>query len=490
MHNTKLMINGQWIEGQGEFLTSTNPATNEVIWQGSIANEDQVNKAVLAARQAFLKWKSLSFKQRLSYIETMRTVISDNQNLIAQTICAEMGKPLWEATTEVTSMINKVDIAVKAYHERTGKKQQTILPSKLSIQHKPHGVIAIFSPFNFPAHMAHGQIVPALLAGNTLVLKPSELTPSVAALMLQLWEQSDLPKGVLNLVQGGQLVGQTLAQHSNINALFFTGSYTVGKQLHKLFAGYPEKLLVLEMGGNNPLIISQVNDLKAAAYMTIQSAYITSGQRCTCARRLLVAQGDQGDAFLNQLIAMIKTLRVDHGNAEPAPFMGPLVTQSAAEKVMKIQTQLRQQGAVLLHEAQQRDPTLAFVTPGLIDVTSVKKLNDEECFGPLLQLQRYQTLGDAVLLANRTKFGLTSGLLSDDPLEFEYFFQHSEAGLVNWNQPLSGARGEAPFGGIKCSGNFHPNGSYTADTCAYPVSSSFSENLQLPKRLTPGFKEN
>ena len=488
MQNSSLWINGTWQQGQGDSFTSTNPANNEVLWQGAAASNMQVDQAVTAARLAYQHWYRKSFDERLQYCKSMQSLLEKNQHTLSLAIAHEMGKPLWEANTEVTTMINKIDVSIKAYQTRTGSSQQDLQSMQLHIQHKAHGVIAIFSPFNFPAHIAHGQIIPALLAGNTIVLKPSELTPHVAIYMMQLWQQTGIPDGILNLVQGGRDTGQALVQHNDINAIFFTGSYAVAKQIHQQLAGQLEKLLVFELGGNNPMIVGTISDLEAAAYTIIQSAYITSGQRCTCARRLFIPQGKQGDDLMTQLIQMIQGIRCSHSEDEPQPFMGPVVSTAAATRIMQFQNHLAQQGAHILVAAKQADSKLPFITPALIDVSALSTKMDEECFGPLLQLQRYDTLDTAVTLANQTCYGLSSGILSDDRKQFDYYLSHSQAGLVHWNRPLSGNHSAAPFGGIKCSGNYHPAGFYMADACAYPVSSLISDHLTLPENITPGIE--
>ena len=487
MQQGQLWINGQWINGQGSPFQSINPSNNEVIWEGCAAAPEQIAQAIQAARQAFNPWHKTPLEKRIQYCQKMRDLIVNQQDNLSLAIAMEMGKPLWEANTEVSAMITKVESAIIAYRERTGFSEKLLANNvQLKIQHKAHGVIAIFSPFNFPAHIAHGQIVSTLLAGNTLILKPSDLTPKVAELMMHLWQQTGIPDGVINLTQGGVNTGQALASHYDLNGLFFTGSYTVGRELHRQFAGHPNKLLVLEMGGNNPLIVGEVNDLPSAAYTTIQSAYITSGQRCSCARRLLVPDTTQGNYFIEALLEMIKTIAVNASDHQPPPFMGPMVSRKAATKIMETQAQWKQQGAKAFVSSIQPDPHYAFVTPGLIDMTTVQNPDDTECFGPLLQVYRYQQFEEAIQLANQTQYGLSAGVLSDNPQHYDRFLMESRAGLVNWNRPLSGASSEAPFGGIGFSGNFHPCGYYTADACAYPVSSMMSKNLTLPETLTPG----
>jgi succinylglutamic semialdehyde dehydrogenase len=347
-------------------------------------------------------------------------------------------------------------------------------------------VVAVFGPYNFPGHLPNGHIVPALLAGNTVIFKPSELTPRVAELTVQCWIEAGLPAGVLNLVQGARETGVALAGHPDIDGLFFTGSSRTGNLLHSQFAGHPEKILALEMGGNNPLVVDEVKDVDAAVYTIIQSAFISAGQRCTCARRLLVPLGAWGDALLERLVAVAASLRVGAFDEEPAPFMGSVISLAAAEHLREAQQQLIANGAVPLLELTQPLDGAALLTPGILDVSAVAERPDEEFFGPLLQVIRYDGFDAAIAEANATRYGLAAGLLSDSRERFERFWLESRAGIVNWNKQLTGAASSAPFGGVGASGNHRPSAYYAADYCAYPVASLESEVLSLPTTLTPG----
>ncbi|MBO1272028.1 succinylglutamate-semialdehyde dehydrogenase [Shewanella sp. 4t3-1-2LB] len=479
-------INGNWINGEGQQMVSCNPANGEQLWQGNAATSSQVDTAVAAARAAQFDWFMLGFEGRLRHVEAYRQQLEANRELLATTIAEETGKPLWETATEAAAMIGKIALSAKAYQQRTGVSESELPVARAVLRHKPHGVVAVFGPYNFPGHLPNGHIVPALLAGNTVVFKPSELTPKVAQLMVQLWQQSGLPAGVINLVQGEVETGKALAGHDGIDGLFFTGSSRTGQLLHQQFGGRPGKILALEMGGNNPLIVKDVADIKAAVHEIIQSAYISSGQRCTCARRLYVQQGAQGDKLIDALVTAVKAIKVGPWNAQPQPFMGAMVSEKAAQGMLAAQQQLQQLGGKSLVVMQQLQAGTGLVSPGLIDVTAVNVLPDEEYFGPLLQLVRYQHFDDAIAMANNTRYGLSAGLLADSRADFDYFFARSRAGIVNWNKQITGAAGSAPFGGIGDSGNHRPSAFYAADYCAYPVASMEADVLSLPATLSPG----
>jgi succinylglutamic semialdehyde dehydrogenase len=479
-------IAGRWHVGQGEALESLNPVSQQVLWQGNGASAEQVEAAVQAARAAFPAWASRSLDERIALLEQFATTLKAHADELARTIGEETGKPLWESATEVTSMANKVAISVQSYRERTGEKSGPLADATAVLRHKPHGVVAVFGPYNFPGHLPNGHIVPALLAGNTVVFKPSELTPKVAELTVKCWIEAGLPAGVLNLVQGARETGVALAANNGIDGLFFTGSSRTGNLLHNQFAGRPEKILALEMGGNNPLIVDQLQDVDAAVYTIIQSAFISAGQRCTCARRLLVPQGAWGDALLQRLVSVAATIKVGAFDAQPAPFMGSVISLAAAEQLLQAQQLLLAKGAKALLEMTQPLAGAALLTPGIIDVTAVAERQDEEFFGPLLQVIRYADFDAAIAEANATEFGLAAGLLSDSKARYEQFWLESRAGIVNWNKQLTGAASTAPFGGVGASGNHRASAYYAADYCAYPVASLETESVSLPATLSPG----
>ena len=483
-----LYIAGAWQNGQGEAFESLNPVTQQVLWSGQGANAEQVDAAVKAARQAFPAWAKRSFDERLSVLEAFAACLKTHADELAHCIGEETGKPLWESATEVTSMINKVAISVQSYRERTGEKSGPLGDATAVLRHKPHGVVAVFGPYNFPGHLPNGHIVPALLAGNSVVFKPSELTPKVAELTVKCWIEAGLPAGVLNLLQGARETGIALAAHAGIDGVFFTGSSRTGNALHQQFAGRPDKILALEMGGNNPLVVDQVADLEAAVYTIIQSAFISAGQRCTCARRLLVPQGAWGDSLLTRLIEVSQRIEVGAFDQQPAPFMGSVISLAAARALMDAQEVLLGSGAVALLEMAQPDGNAALLTPGIIDVTEVSDRSDEELFGPLLQVIRYADFDAAIAEANNTAFGLAAGLLSDSQARYQQFWLESRAGIVNWNKQLTGAASSAPFGGIGASGNHRASAYYAADYCAYPVASLETPTLALPAALTPGVR--
>lgn len=490
MNSTTLFINGTWQAAQGSYFEKHNPANNQLLWSGHAASEQDVQRAVQAARAAFPQWGAMDIEQRIQVLTRFAENLAVQATQLSQVIAQETGKPEWESKTEVQAMINKVQISIQAYHERTGEKVTEMADGQAVLRHRPHGVLAVFGPYNFPGHLPNGHIVPALLAGNCVVFKASELTPWTAQLTLQIWQKSGLPDGVLNLLQGGKESGIALSQAPNIDGLLFTGSANTGYQLHRQLAGQPEKMLAMEMGGNNALIVQSYEHLDAAVNIVVQSAFISAGQRCTCARRLLVPVGPEGDRLIARLVAVASDLSVGEWNAQPAPFMGAMISNQAVEDLLEVEQHLNALGATSLLALRRLSADRALVSAAIIDATGVESLPDEEYFGPLLTIIRYQDFTQAIEIANNTRFGLATGLISTQRADFQRLLVEARAGIVNWNKPLTGASSNAPFGGIGASGNHRPSAYYAADYCAWPMASMESSHIALPENNLPGIHFN
>ena len=451
----------------GSDLISLDPCTGETVWEGA---DGDPAAAVAAARATAPGWARTPLDDRIAVARAFQAVVGDRADAFARLISRETGKPWWETKIEVASVVAKVDISVVAQAERAGARSGTLAGARQELRHKPHGVLAVLGPYNFPAHLPNGHIVPALLAGNTVVFKPSELTPAVGAFMAECWAAAGLPAGVLTVVQGAGDTGAALAGDAGIDGLLFTGSPHTGAALARQFADTPGRILALELGGNNPLIAWDVPDaqLDAAAALIVQSAYLSAGQRCTCARRLIV--GPDAVPLLDRVTALIDRLIVGAPFDDPQPFMGPVIDNRAADRLQAGFTDLINRGGDVLRPLARRDAR-PLLTPALIDVTGVRNRADTEFFGPLLQLIRVSDFEAAIAEANATAFGLSSGLIGGSPALYEEFWTRTRAGIVNWNRPTNGAASNAPFGGTGRSGNHRPSAYYAADYVAFPVAS-------------------
>ena len=486
MANLSNFINGEWLAGSGAELVTIDPSSGRQTWTSNESNADDVARAAQAAAGAFEEWALRPLDERIAIATRFRDLLKEHAEELAGIIAEEVGKPLWEARTEVATMANKIDISVQSYGARTGESNAKVADGNAVLRHRPHGVFAVYGPYNFPGHLPNGHIVPALIAGNTVVFKPSEYAPRTAVKTVQLWEQAGLPKGVLNLVNGGRDTGIALGQNPLIDGVLFTGSSQTGAALHKQFGGQPGKMLALEMGGNNPLVVWDIENIDAAVHHAVMSAFISAGQRCTCARRLIVQDNEKSAAFIQRLVEVASKLQVGASKAEPQPFMGPVVSAAVAARLVQAQAEMEAKGGKVLLQMRQLDPNAGFVTAGIVDVTDAQGIPDEEWFGPLLQIIRVKDFDAAMKAANATEFGLAAALLSPSEELWKRFAIKARAGIVNWNRPTTGAASSAPFGGVGKSGNHRPSAYYAADYCAYPVASIETSELELPAKLSPG----
>jgi succinylglutamic semialdehyde dehydrogenase len=458
-----------------EKLVSTEPATGAELWSGVVGD---AAAEVAAARAAWPEWAAHSVAYRIETLRRFANIVRARTDDFAALISRETGKPLWETKTEVGAVINKVEISVNAYADRTPqKKLEANLGNKVAVRHKPHGVLAVLGPFNFPAHLPNGHIVPALIAGNAVVFKPSEKTPASGAFLVDCYHDAGVPKGAVRLLIGGPEQGKALASQPGIDGLLFTGSARAGSALHKQFADTPGKILALELGGNNPIVAWNVKDYDAAAAIIVQSAFLSAGQRCTAVRRLIVEDGKH-EPLIEKIVKLVDRMIVGEPFADPQPFMGCVIDNASADHLQEQWVALMMKGGRPIIRLERPDDSKPFLTPALIDVTDAKDLPDEEMFGPVLQIIRVKDFDQAIDEANNTRFGLAASLLGGSPEQYDKFWANIRAGVINWNKPTNGAPSTAPFGGVGMSGNHRPSAFYAADYCAYPVTSSESDKLR------------
>ena len=467
-----------------ETIVSIEPATGAEIWSGPAGD---AAAEVAAARAAWPEWAAHSVTYRMEALRRFVNVVRAKEQDFADLIARETGKPYWEAKTEVAAVMGKVDISINAYSERTPTRRlEAAMGNKVAVRHKPHGVLAVLGPYNFPAHLPNGHIVPALIAGNAVVFKPSEKTPATGAMLVDCFHEAGVPEGVIRLLIGGIAQGKALAAEPGIDGLLFTGSAGAGASLARQFADTPQKILALELGGNNPMVAWDVTDVQAAATIIVQSAYLSAGQRCTAARRLIVEDG-QHQPLIDEIVKLIDRIIVDHPHADPQPFMGPVIDVAAADHLQEQFVGLMMKGGTPIRRLDRPYEERPYLTPALIDVTNAKQRPDEEMFGPVLQLIRVKDFDAAIDEANNTKFGLAASLLSKDPALYDRFWANVRSGVINWNRPTNGAPSNAPFGGVGMSGNHRPSAYYAADYCAYPVTSVEADVTRAT--ITEGLRE-
>lgn len=466
-------------------IVSHDPATGAELWRAPIGDVDQT---VARARAAWPLWAARPLANRIELVRRFATQVRREQDALATLIARETGKPLWEARTEVESVIAKVEISVTAYAERTGQRRlDSALQGTAAVRHKPHGVMAVLGPYNFPAHLPNGHIVPALIAGNAVILKPSEKTPATGEALVGCFHRAGIPADLVQLLVGGPEEGRALVAHPGIDGVLFTGSSRAGLAINRALAEDPGKIVALEMGGNNPIVLWDTPLIEDAAVLIVQSAFTSAGQRCTAARRLIVKA-----SLYDEAVAAVRRLaeRIIVGAPfdDPPPFMGPVIDSDAADALTEAFVDLLAKGGQAILPLGRPRGELPFLSPALIDTTDVAQRPDVELFGPLLQIIRVEDFDQAVAEANATRFGLSAALIGGSPQDYSRFWATIRAGIVNWNRPTNGATSAAPFGGVGLSGNHRPAAFYAADYCAYPVAST---EVQQPRAsvgvgFTPG----
>ena len=453
-------------------IISYEPATGVELWRGKRSDVDDI---VTRARRAWPAWAAQPLATRMELMRRFANEVRKESDAFAELIARETGKPLWEARTEVESVVGKVEISIRAYAERTAqRKLDNAMQGTMAVRHKPHGVLAVLGPYNFPAHLPNGHIVPALIAGNAVVFKPSEKTPATGEFLLRCFHRAGISAGVVQLVVGGPEEGQALVAHDGTDGVLFTGSAHAGIAINRKLATRPDKIVALEMGGNNPIVIWDTPKISDAAALVVQSAFTTAGQRCSAARRMIV-KASLYDSMVDEVKRLADRIIVGAPFDNPTPFMGPVIDNAAADGLTESFVYLLSSGGRVIKHMVRSDPQLPFLSPAIIDVTAMAERPDVELFGPLLQVIKVDDFDQAIAEANATRFGLSASLIGGTPQEYNRFWANIRAGIVNWNRPTTGASSAAPFGGVGLSGNHRPAAFYAADYCAYPVTSAEME---------------
>ena len=405
---------------------------------------------------------------------------------LARMIARETGKPLWEALAEVEAVVARVEIAVRSHAERCAqRKLNNGLQGQVTVRHKPHGVLAVLSPFSQPALIPVSHVLPALIAGNCVILKPSEKAPGPAEILIRCFHRAGIAAAVVQLLIGDRQHGLDLALHADVDGVLFNGTVQTGIALNRRLAANPSKVVVLEMGGNNPLVVLDTPKLEEAATVIIQSAFAGAGQRSTAARRLIV-KASMYDAVIDTVKRFADRIICGAPFDDPAPYMGPVIDNGTADGLTESFIYLLSNGGKAIKHMVRLRPGLPFLSPAIIDVTQVKERPDIELFGPLLQVIKVDTLDDAIAEANATRFGLAAGLIGGSPKEYDRFWAQVRAGVISWNRPTTSELPATPFGGVGYSGNHRPSGFYAADNCAYPVAAA---ELEQPRAvLGTGFR--
>lgn len=462
--------------GSAATIIARDPADRDRVVWAATPRVEHVDAAVDAARRALPVWSRLTVEERVAFLRRWQAITTANAERIADRICDEMGKTMAECRFEAKALAEKVDITLDAISfSRVADYEVAVGATRTGhCRFRPHGVMAVIGPFNFPAHLPNGHFVPALILGNTVVFKPSEKTPGVGQLLAELMHEAELPPGVFNVVQGAADSARRLVAHDGLDGILFTGSWPVGRRILEANLDRPGRIVALEMGGNNPAIVMPTAALRQAAIECVRSAFATTGQRCTCTRRIIVHRAI-ADRFVPLLCKLASTLLVGPGRATTPVFMGPLATAGAADATLAFQRRLIDDGGRLLLESTALTPPEAprgnFTTPGIVEVSGFSHERDEELFGPILQVAVVDSLDAAIEQANATRYGLAASCFTKDDAEWDTFFHAVRAGCVNRNTGTAGASSKLPFGGLGHSGNHRPAAAFSVDYCAYPLAS-------------------
>lgn len=471
------LIDGVWRPlPPGQEICSRNPAQPDDVVFASGSNPNDVADAIAAARAALPEFANTTLEARTELLRAWAATTQANVERIAALITREMGKTLAESRFEANALAGKLDITLGQESASRVRDYTVKVNDSRSgyCRFKPHGVMAIIGPFNFPAHLPNGHWVPALLAGNTVVFKSSEKTPAVGQLlgecMLEAIEKSGMPKGIFNVIQGGAEVAAPLVEDVGVDGVLFTGSWPVGRAILNATLDQPGKMVALELGGSNPAVVMPSAHLRQAVIECVRAAFATTGQRCTCTRRVIVHEAI-ADRFIPAFCRTASTLLVGPGDSKNPVFMGPLASARGVDDVLDFQAELARAGASVLVESTRLDRDGYFLTPGVVQVEQFSRENDRECFGPLVQLAIVSSLEEAIEQANATAYGLAASIFTAQESEFETFFAHSRAGCINWNTGTAGASSKLPFGGLGHSGNHRPAAAFSSDYCAVPIAS-------------------
>jgi succinylglutamic semialdehyde dehydrogenase len=484
-HKPSNLLDGDWVEIPGESIVSTMPADpSSVVWSGQSTTE-AVEVAVKAARSALPVWSSWSIEQRIAVLRTFQEIAKANSSKLGTLISDETGKALWESQGEAGLIAAKVEITLEE-GEWSGRHRVSDFDFQLNdsknarCHFKPHGVLAVVGPFNFPAHLPNGHIVPALLTGNTIVFKPSDKAPAVGQMLMEMLQealdQHDAPKGVINLVHGAVDESVALCSHHDVDGVLFTGSWGAGRAIMEANLDQPGKIIALEMGGNNPAIVMPDADLHQSLVEVTRCAFNTTGQRCTSTRRLIVHR-DIADKLIPALLKAASNLIVGDPRSNEPVFMGPIISEQALEAVLDFQSRLASSGGrILMESTRMPDREGWYITPGIIevprfDIDTEDCGCDEEVFGPLLRVSVVDSFDEALKQANATRYGLSASVFTGDKTLQDRFLHECRSGCLNINCGTAGASSKLPFGGLGWSGNHRPAGAFALDYTAYPVAS-------------------
>jgi len=461
----KNFIGGQWVEpSTGEYFENRNPAKqSDLIGLWPRSGREDVDRAAAAAREAFPAWSRLPAPARGDILRKVGDLLTARKDEVAKAATREMGKVLTETRGDLQEGIDTAYYAGVEGRRLFGKTVPSELANKWAMSvRRPIGVCGLITPFNFPLAIPTWKMFPALVCGNTVVIKPAEDTPHTVSLLVEILEEAGIPRGVVNLVHGlGEEVGAAIVGHPGIPVISFTGSTQTGSYIGQE-CGRTHKRLSLEMGGKNAQIVMADADLDLALDGVLWGAFGTTGQRCTATSRLLL-QDEIHDEFVGRLIERAKKLKLGYG-LEDGVDVGPLIHQASLDKVQEYIGIGKGEATLALGgeraTGEGLDDGFFFQPTIFTDVKPGSRLATEEIFGPVLSVIRFKTLDEAIQINNEVQYGLSSSIYTRDNVASFRAFQDLDNGITYVNAPTIGAEAHLPFGGVKQTGNGHREGGW------------------------------
>jgi aldehyde dehydrogenase (NAD+) len=447
-------VGGEWQPAaSGDTYEKLNPMRpSESVGEFASSSEADADAAVAAAEAAFPAWAALPMARRAAYLNAAADVLAARAEQVARDMSTEMGKPLREARGEAARAAQILRFAASEAFRAVGEHfEQAATGAQVSTRRRPLGVVALITPWNFPAAIPIWKLAPALIYGNTVVLKLAYEAPLTGLHIASAFAEAELPPGVLNVLTGrGSTVGAALVRDPRVRAISFTGSVATGQGVRDE-ATRLGKRVQLELGGHNPLIVAADADLDRAAEAAYAGAFWSAGQKCTATRRIYV-QDEVYDTFKQKLLARIQRGRVGDP-LDPETEVGPIVNEKQFEEVMDAIERGKKEGGNVLAGGERADDDAYLIAPTLFEgVGDDAFLSCEEVFGPVTSLYRFATIDEAMERANAVEFGLSAAIFTSSLATATQFENEAQAGLIHVNSQTAGAEVHVPFGGIKSSG--------------------------------------
>lgn len=460
-------INNSFVKGDSITLTSKNPSSDfEPVFTVK-TDLWHVDQAIDAAKKSYKIWNNIDINNRINHLLTLKNALIKNEERLALAISTEMGKLYSEALVEAKGLAQRIDLMIN--HGLKRVKTEEFFDLRAQTRYQSQGVLAIIGPFNFPAHLVHSHVIPSILLGNTVIIKPSEHCPWVSEIYAECFLESSLPKGVVNIVLGGKEVGEKLCRSEQIDGVIFTGSYKTGRFLQEIMLDQPHKILALELGGKNICVVMDDAYIPQALAGIIEGAFLTTGQRCTATSRVLVHKKiyEEIKKGLVGISADLKSCHAINGKG----IFGPLANEFALNNYFARLENAKKSGVKVLLDSKKFDLG-AYVTPSIYEINNDHPMDDylsEELFGPNIAIESFEHIDDAINRVNQSPYGLSNAMFSLNKNNFEHFFTNTKSGLVNFNRSTNRAFGQLPFGGVNKSGNQRPAGIDAVRYASFPV---------------------